>query len=70
MGQIWAQAAAFYYGIEGIRTFSGGTAASAFNPNAVKAIADAGFEIKSDGKPDNPVYEVRFAHDQAPMQVF
>ena len=70
MGQIWAQAAAFYYGIEDIRTFSGGTEATAFNPNAVKAMADAGFEIKSDGKPDNPVYEVRFAHGQAPMQVF
>lgn len=70
MGQIWAQTAAYYFGIEGIRTFSGGTEATAFNPNAVKAMADAGFEIISDGNPDNPVYNVRFANDREPMQVF
>jgi protein-tyrosine-phosphatase len=70
MAQIWAQTAAYYFGIEGVRTFSGGTEATAFNPNAVKAMAGAGFEIHSDGKPDNPVYEVRYAHDQEPMQVF
>ncbi len=70
MGQIWAQTAAFYFGIEGIRTFSGGTEATAFNPNAVKAMTDAGFDIQSNGKSDNPVYRVRFANDQEPMQVF
>jgi protein-tyrosine-phosphatase len=70
MGQIWAQAAADYFGIEGIRTFSGGTEATAFNPNAVKAMVDAGFKIKSDGNPANPVYKVSFAEDQEPMQVF
>ena len=70
MGQIWAQAAAYYYGIEGIRTFSGGTEATAFNPNAVKAMVDAGFEIKSSGNPDNPVYQVSFANDCKPMQVY
>ena len=70
MGQIWAQTAACYYGIRGIRTFSGGTEATAFNPNAVKAMVDAGFEIKSDGNPDNPVYKVSFAYDQEPIKVF
>jgi protein-tyrosine-phosphatase len=70
MGQIWAQTAAYYYGIEGIRTFSGGTEATAFNPNAVKAMADAGFKIKPDGNPDNPVYNISFADHQEPMQVF
>lgn len=70
MGQIWAQTAAYYYGIEGIMTFSGGTEATAFNPNAVRAMTDAGFEIKSDGNPDNPVYQVSFAYGCKPMQVF
>ena len=70
MGQIWAQTAAYYFGIMGIETFSGGTEATAFNPNAVKAMADAGFEIQSDGNPENPVYNVSYASDQPPMQVF
>lgn len=70
MAQIWSQTAAYYFGIEGIRTFSGGTEATAFNPNAVKVMVDAGFEIHSDGKSDNPVYEMRFAYDQEHMKVF
>lgn len=70
MGQIWAQTAAYYFGITGVRTYSGGTEATAFNPNAVKAMADAGFIIKSDGNPDNPVYNISFASDQEPIKVF
>ncbi|MCA9045843.1 MAG: protein-tyrosine-phosphatase, partial [Planctomycetaceae bacterium] len=33
--QIWAATAAAYYGIENVRTFSGGTEATAFNPRAI-----------------------------------
>src|SRR6478735_1075414 len=36
MGQLWAYAAANYYGIKGISSFSGGTEATAFHPNAIK----------------------------------
>lgn len=70
MGQIWAQTAAYYFEIEGIQTFSGGTEATAFNPNAVNAMAEAGFDIESDGNPENPVYSVSYTSDQSPMQVF
>jgi len=70
MGQIWAQAAASFFGVEGIQTFSGGTEATAFNPNAVKAMKEAGFDIISAGNPQNPIYRVSYAFDQAPMRVF
>src|SRR5689334_7244117 len=45
IAQIWAQTAAHYYGIANVETFSGGTEATAFNPRAVKAMQEAGFEI-------------------------
>ena len=36
LGQVWAAVAANYYGVEHVFTFSGGTEATAFNPNASK----------------------------------
>jgi arsenate reductase len=70
ISQIWAQTAAHYYGIKNVETFSGGTDATAFNPRAVAAMKQAGFEItiKKDGS--NPVYEVRFANDAPPLTIF
>src|SRR5689334_19004318 len=32
LAQIWAQTAATHFGFPGVQTFSGGTAATAFNP--------------------------------------
>ncbi|HYC86274.1 MAG TPA: protein-tyrosine-phosphatase [Chryseosolibacter sp.] len=70
LSQIWAQTASQYYGIKDVRAFSGGTEATAFNPRAVKAMRDAGFQItvKKDGQ--NPEYEVSYAGDAPPLIVF
>lgn len=70
MGQIWAAAAAAYYGIEqGIDTYSGGTEATAFNPRAVAAIERAGFHVKNPGG-DNPHYEVTYAENGKVLKCF
>ena len=44
-GQIWAATAAFYYDIPNVKTYSGGTEATAFNDRAVAACERAGFDI-------------------------
>lgn len=64
-GQIWAAVAASYYNISNVRTFSGGTEATAFNPNAINALKTSGFEItpKTDGS--NPKYTVRFGGNES-----
>jgi protein-tyrosine-phosphatase len=69
MGQIWAATAAAWYGVRGVRTFSGGTEATAFNPRAVAAMRRAGFQI--DG-PDgtNPHYRVTYTSDGPPLEAF
>lgn len=69
LAQIWTQTAAAYYGIEGVNTYSGGTEATAFNPNAVAAVERAGFEVKNPGG-ENPKYSVRFSEDTDPMICF
>ena len=60
LGQVWAAVAAAYYGIEKVRTFSGGTEATAFNTNAIQALVSAGFDIKKKTETNNPVYEVYY----------
>lgn len=70
MGQVWAQTAATYFGLSQVKTFSGGTEATAFNPNAVDALRKAGFKIVSDGSDENPVYTVIFADNTPPIKAF
>lgn len=70
ISQIWAQAAAAYYGVPNVVAYSGGTEATAFNPRAVKAMEDAGFKIKKTSEGTNPVYEVRFADDANAVKAF
>ncbi len=70
ISQIWAQMAAYYYQIPQVICYSGGTEATAFNPRAVTAIRDAGFEVNVRKDGDNPVYEVAFANDAPPVITF
>jgi arsenate reductase (thioredoxin) len=63
ISQIWAQAGAAYYGIDDVRSYSGGTEATAFNPRAVRAMQNAGFQIGIASEGENPVYEVKYSHN-------
>jgi arsenate reductase len=70
ISQLWAQTAAYYYGIANVLTYSGGTEATAFNPRAVKAMKDVGFDIslKKDG--GNPIYEALYAQGTPGLTLF
>jgi protein-tyrosine-phosphatase len=65
MSQIWAQAAAWLSGIRSFEAYSGGTEATAFHPNAIRALRDCGFRIDGAADMQNPHYTVAFA-DEAP----
>jgi arsenate reductase len=70
MGQIWGQTAAKYYGIENVKCFSGGTEATAFNPRAVNAIREFGYEIIQKDNSGNPLYLVNYADEKEPLKCF
>jgi arsenate reductase (thioredoxin) len=70
ISQLWAQAAAHYYNVDNVHCFSGGTEATAFNPRAVKAMKDVGFQIAVAKEGGNPIYEVKYAEDAATVTVF
>jgi len=62
-GQVWAAVAASYYNIKNVHTFSGGTEATAFNPNAIAALERSGFNILKSGSENNPLYKVHYSND-------
>lgn len=69
-GQIWAQVAAHFYNIKNVRTFSGGTEATAFNINAINAITRVGFRIEKTTDTTNPIYHLYFDETEKPIQCF
>jgi hypothetical protein len=67
MAQIWAQTSANYFGIETVKTYSGGTQKTAFNESAVNALKKAGFKISVEKEGKNPKYKVRYAKKANPL---
>lgn len=65
MGQLWMEAAARYYGVEGISASSGGTEGTAFNPRAVAALKRAGFDFTANPSEtgNNPQYLVKMGRN-------
>ena len=67
--QIWADVAGFYSNLKMVKTYSGGTEATALNPNAVAALQRSGFRIENPGG-DNPHYQVSYAKDKSSIICF
>ena len=59
-GQIWAAVAANYFNIKNVRTYSAGTEATAFHPNAITALREIGFIVVQENESENPMYSVKF----------
>lgn len=69
LAQLWAATGAAYFGLTGIKTYSGGTEATAFNPRAVAAVERAGFKVEHPGG-ENPRYRVAFSAEALPLVLF
>lgn len=63
--QIWMQVSCAYLGLKDkVKTFSGGTEATALNPRTAAAVSRLGFEVSlSSG--NNPLYQIGY-HPQLP----
>jgi len=70
MSQIWAETAAYYYGLDGVHTFSGGTQATACNCRTVAVMRRVGFHIEDATTGDNPIYLVRYAADRPAIRAY
>ncbi|MCH2215879.1 MAG: hypothetical protein MK086_11970 [Flavobacteriales bacterium] len=59
LAQIWFWKALQHYEIEKVKSYSGGTEATAFNHRMVKAVKDAGFSLYQRDETENPQYASR-----------
>lgn len=70
MSQIWAQTAAYYYGLNKVYAYSGGTEVTACNCRTVTAMRRVGFDITDLTSGDNPIYAVRYAEDRPAIRAY
>jgi len=68
--QVWAQVAADLYNLK-IKTYSGGTETTAFNPRAIESLRRVGLSIEVNGTDEgNPHYLISYAQNGARMSCF
>jgi hypothetical protein len=70
MAQVWSQIASYYYSIDSVFTFSGGTEQTRVNINAIDALNRTGIEIYSNNQGDNPLRYVRVGNKINPWVIF
>lgn len=84
LAQLWAQAAAFQCGLNEVRTYSGGTEVTAFNPRAIAALERAGWHaappeaaspnprrwLSATGVPAQPCWSKRYDDPANPASGF
>ena len=70
MSQLWTQTAAYYYGLDKVHSFSGGTETTACNIRTVSALRRAGFTVKSAADGQNPVYLIQFSDERPPVRAY
>jgi protein-tyrosine phosphatase/arsenate reductase len=65
-GEIWGKVAAGYFGIQNVKTYSGGTVATQIHTNTLKCLVVDGFNIhSSEPLAENPIYEIGYGQSLA-----
>ncbi|HHB78905.1 MAG TPA: protein-tyrosine-phosphatase [Saprospiraceae bacterium] len=70
IAKAWLQVAALWYGIYNFESYSGGTKATAFHPNAVETLGRSGIELIKAENGNNPVYLMRFGTSLPGMAMY
>ena len=70
MSQLWAQTAAYIYGLDKVYSFSGGTEATACNIRTVSALRRVGFSVVSTDESDNPTYLIQYSDERPPVRAY
>lgn len=65
--QIWAQTIAYYCKIKNVKTYSGGTEATAMFPKVAEILRNVGFKIQILSEVKNPIYAIKFDDNSHPI---
>ena len=70
LSQIWAQTMAAHFGLNNVRTYSGGTEATAMFPKVGETLTKQGFDIQKIADANNPIYAIKFDDNSHPVIAF
>lgn len=70
LSQVWAKTMGEYYDIKKVKSYSGGTEATAVYPTVIKTFENLGFEITKIANYSNPTYKLNFTDEHCPMTLF
>lgn len=63
LSQIWAQTIAYYFRLENVFCYSGGTEATALFPMVAETLTNTGFQINTISEGNNPIYSIKYAEN-------
>lgn len=64
LAQVWAQVMAYYFGIEKVFCYSGGTMATAVFPAVIQTLEREGFQTTALTSTQNPIYSIKFSDNE------
>lgn len=67
LAQIWAQFAAYYYNVQDVNCYSGGTEITALFPKVIETLSHQGFQILKISEGDNPIYAIKYDENSLPI---
>lgn len=67
LSQIWAQTMAYYFNINNVFCYSGGTEATALFPMVAETLKNSGFKINSIAETSNPIYSIKYSDNSHPI---
>jgi len=67
LAESWADAAAYYYGIQNVQIHSGGINVTHISTLAILVLEKAGFIVYKTGDSQNPTYEIKYTYNIPPV---
>ncbi|MFC6269416.1 arsenate-mycothiol transferase ArsC [Frigoriflavimonas asaccharolytica] len=67
LAQVWAQTMAYYFKLNNVTCYSGGTEETALFPTIVERLRNSGFKIEKLSNQNNPVYSIKFGQNEHPI---
>ncbi len=70
LAQVWAQTAAFYYGVATVKSYSGGLKPELVSEEMIFALERAGFIVYKTQLSGGSVYKVKYSYNLKPVIIF
>ncbi|WP_445736748.1 protein-tyrosine-phosphatase [Mariniflexile sp.] len=67
LSQVWAQTMAYYFNIQNVFCYSGGTETTALFPMVAETLQNSGFKVKTISGGNNPIYSIKYADNEHPI---